>query len=30
MVNNISSLTHTGDLQTKAFQGHYLEKKELV
>ena len=30
MFNNIKSLTHTGDLQTKAFQGHYLRHKELV
>ena len=30
MFNNIKSLPHTGDLQTKAFQGHYLKQKELV
>ena len=30
MFNNIKSLPHTGDLQTKAFQGHYLKHKELV
>ena len=30
MFNNIKSLPHTGDLQTKAFQGHYLEHKEIV
>ena len=29
MVNNISSLPHTGDLQTKAFQGWKLKYKEL-
>ena len=30
MFNNIKSLPHTGDLQTKAFQGHYLKDKEIV
>ena len=30
MFNNIKSLPHAGDLQTKAFQGHYLKHKELV
>ena len=30
MFNNIKSRLHTGDLQTKAFQGHYLKHKELV
>ena len=30
MFNNIKSLPHTGDLQTKAFQGHYLKHKEIV
>ena len=34
MFNNIKSLPHTGDLQTKAFQGHfqghYLKQKEIV
>ena len=30
MVDKIKSLPHTGDLQTKAFQGHYLKHKELV
>ena len=30
MFNNIKSLPHTGDLQTKAFQGHYLKHEELV
>ena len=29
MLNNIQSLSHTGDLQTKAFQGHYLKHKEI-
>ena len=28
--NNIKSLPHTGDLQTKAFQGHYLKQNEIV
>ena len=28
MFNNIRSLPHTGDLQTKAFWSHYLKKKE--
>ena len=30
MLNNIKSLLHTGDLQTKVFPGHYLKLKELV
>ena len=30
MFNNIKSLLHTGDLRTKAFQGHYLKHKEMV
>ena len=30
MFNNIKSLPHTGDLQTKAFQGHYLKHEEIV
>ena len=30
MFNNIKSLPHIGDLQTKAFQGHYLKHKKLV
>ena len=30
MFNNIKSLPHTGDLQTKAFQGHYLKHKETI
>ena len=30
MLRNIKSLPHTGDLQTKAFQGHYLKHKEIV
>ena len=30
MFNNIKSLLHTGDLHTKAFQGHYLKHKEIV
>ena len=30
MFNNIKSLPHTGDLQTKAFQSHYLKHKEIV
>ena len=30
MFNNIKSLPHTGDLQTEAFQGHYLKHKEIV
>ena len=30
MFNNIKSLPHTGDLQTKAFQSYYLKHKELV
>ena len=30
MFNNIKSLPHTSDLQTKAFQGHYFKHKELV
>ena len=30
MFNNIKSLPHTGDLQAKAFQGHYLKHKEIV
>ena len=30
MFNNIKSRPHTGDLQTKAFQGHYLKHKEIV
>ena len=30
MFNNIKSLPHTGDLQTKAFQGHYLKHREIV
>ena len=30
MFNNIKSLPHTGDLQTKAFQGYYLKPKEIV
>ena len=30
MFNNIKSLPLTGDLQTKAFQGHYLKHKEIV
>ena len=30
MFNNIKSLPHIGDLQTKAFQGHYLKHKEIV
>ena len=30
MFNKIKSLPHTGDLQTKAFQGHYLKHKEIV
>ena len=30
MFNNIKSLPHTSDLQTKAFRGHYLKHKELV
>ena len=29
-VDNIKSLPHTSDLQTKAFQGHYLKHKEIV
>ena len=28
--NNIKSLPHTGDLQTKVFQGHYLKHEEIV
>ena len=30
MFNNIESLPHTGDHQTKAFQGQYLKHKEIV
>ena len=30
MFNNIKSLLYIGDLQTKAFQGHYLKHEELV
>ena len=30
IVNNIKSLPHTGDLQSKAVQGHYLKHKEIV
>ena len=30
MFNNIKSLPHIGDLQTKAFQGHYFKHKEIV
>ena len=30
MFNILKSRPHTSDLQIKAFQGHYLEKKELV
>ena len=30
MFNNIKSLPHTSDLQTEAFQGHYLKHKEIV
>ena len=30
MFNTIKSLSHTGGLQTKAFQGHYLKHKEFV
>ena len=30
MFNNIKSLPHIGDLQPKAFQGHYLKHKEIV
>ena len=30
MFNNIKSLLYIGDLQTKAFQGHYLKPKEIV
>ena len=30
MFNNIKSLPHTGDLQTKAFQGQYLKHKKIV
>ena len=30
MFNNIKSLLHIGDLQTRAFQGHYLKHKEIV
>ena len=30
MFNNIKSVPHTGDFQTKAFQGHYLKHKEIV
>ena len=30
MFENIESLPHTGDLQTKAFQGHYLKQKEII
>ena len=30
MFNNIKSLPHTGDLQTKAYQCHYLKHKEIV
>ena len=30
MFNNSKSLPYTGDLQTKAFQGHYLKHKEFV
>ena len=30
MFNNIKSLPHIGDLQTKTFQGHYLKHKEIV
>ena len=29
MFKNIKSLLHTCDLQTKAFQGHYLKHKEI-
>ena len=28
--NNIKSLPHTGDLQTKAFRGHYLKHEKIV
>ena len=30
MFNNIKSLPHTGDLQTKDFQSHYLKHNEIV
>ena len=30
MFDNIKSLLHIGDLQTKAFQSHYLKHKEIV
>ena len=30
MFENIKSLPHTADLQTKAFQGHYLKQKEII
>ena len=30
MFNKFKSLPHTGDLQTKAYQGHYLKHKEIV
>ena len=30
MVDNIKSLPHTGDLQTKAFQCHYLKHEKIV
>ena len=30
MFNIIKSRAHTSDLQTKAFQGHYLKHKEIV
>ena len=30
MFNNIKSLPHTGDLQTKTFQGQHLKHKEIV
>ena len=30
MFNNIKSLPHIGDLQTKALQGHYLKHTVIV
>ena len=30
MFNNIKSLPHIGDLQTRVFQGHYLKHEEIV
>ena len=30
MIKNTKSLPHFGDLQNKAFQGHYLKQREIV